>query len=236
MPTLMTQPTFDMLAVCLRQLSDKSVAEGIGPSHIFVPWAGEQLIAKGRGIYYVGIALNAEGRAEQKKGFQECLQGTENFCRRDLTSRRGTPFWRFVDRLSLEILGETYSLTQEKWGWSNLLKVAGSAGSPARWPDALIDGQRTACIAALREEIARLRDSLIVVTSANEYGILFKAVAEENLWDKQPRQSNIWWLRDPVSGNTYVRCYHPNNMQQRNFFEAAVNDVVRLARETLPPF
>jgi hypothetical protein len=61
--------------------------------------------------------------------------------------------------LTREILNGKYDQTQDSWGWSNLLKVAGSAGPPHDW-------------AALQEEIARLRDSLIVVTSEKEYGIL----------------------------------------------------------------
>ena len=105
-----------------------------------------------------------------------------------------------------------------------------------RKPNALIEGQRAACIKAFQEEIAPLRDSLIVVTSVNEYGILYKAVAEESRWDKQPRESNTYWFRDRIAGNTYVHCYHPKYMSKQRFFEAAVADVVRLARETLPSF
>jgi hypothetical protein len=169
MPTFMTQSTFDMLTDAWRQLAANPVPRSIGPSYIFVPWAGEQLVAKARGIYYIGIATDAEsGNGEQN--FEVALRGTENFCRHP--TRRHAPFWRFLDRLTREILNGKYDQTQDSWGWSNLLKVAGSAGPPHDWPPVLIESQRPACIAALQEEIARLRDSLIVVTSEKEYGIL----------------------------------------------------------------
>jgi hypothetical protein len=77
---------------------------------------------------------------------------------------------------------------------------------------------------------------LIVVTSEKEYGILYASVAEENRWDKSPRESKAYVLHNPVAGNTYVHCYHPNYMSRQGFFEAAVTEVVRLARDTLPPF
>ena len=230
MPTFMTHPTFAILTDVRRQL----VAEGdVAASYIFVPWAGEQLMATERGIYYVGIATNAED-AGGEPSFEAGLRSTENFCRHPTLGN--TPFWRFLDRLSRAILNDTYSRTQQRWGWSNLLKVAGTFGPPDHWPVALIDRQRAACIVALQEEIARLRDSLIVITSRNEYGILYDTVAEEARWDKKPRKSKTHVLHDPVTGNTFVRCYHPNYMVQKAFFEAAVTDVVQLARETLPPF
>ena len=59
MPTFMTKPTFDGLVAIWQQLSSKST-EGMEPSNSFVPWAGESVVAKARGIYYVGIATAAE--------------------------------------------------------------------------------------------------------------------------------------------------------------------------------
>lgn len=236
MPTFMTQPTFAMLTDVWRQLAAESVVGGIGPSYIFVPWAGEQLMATMRGIYYVGIATDAE-LPSGEPSFEAGLQGTEKTCQQPALGSLGrTPFWHFLNCLSRPILNDTHIQTRQRWGWSNLLKVAGTIGPPGEWPAALIDGQRAACRVAFREEIARLRDSLIVVVSGNEYGILYDSVAEEAKWDKQPRESKIYTLHDPASGNTYIHCYHPKYMQLNGFFDAAVNDVVQLARETLPPF
>jgi hypothetical protein len=136
----MSRSTFDTLADVWHQLAAKPIEADIGPS----PWAGDQLIAKSRGIYYVGIASDAEA----------------------------------------------------------------------------VDGEQ----------------SFEAVASGNEYGILYKAVAEESRWDKQPRESRTYWFRDRIVGNTYVHCYHPKYMSTQGFFEAAVIDIVRLARETLPSF
>ena len=233
MPSFMSRSTFDTLATVWHRLAEKPMAADIGPSNIFVPWAGERLLAQSRGIYYVGIATDAEA-ADDEQSVQACIRATEEFCRHP--TRGHSPFWRFLDRLTREILGGPYDQTQARWGWSNLLKVAGTAGEPGDWPAALIEGQRTACITALQEEIARLRDSLIVVASGNEFGILYQTVAEESRWDKQARESNIYWFRDGIAGNTYVHCYHPQYMSKQNFFEAAVTDIVRLAQETLPSF
>src|SRR5450759_3884612 len=143
MPTFMSRSTFDTLATVWQQLATKPVAAEIGPSNIFVPWAGEQLIAKSRGIYYCGIATDAEA-ADKEQSLEACLRSTEDFCRHP--TRGHAPFWRFLDRLTRELLGGPYDQTQERWGRSNLLKVAGTAGEPGGWPPALIEGQRAACI------------------------------------------------------------------------------------------
>jgi hypothetical protein len=233
MPTFMTQPTFDVLTTARRHLTAKSFPTGVRPSYIFVPWAGEQLIAKSRGIYYVGIATDAE-HSDGEGSFDGNVRGTEKFCRQP--TRGYSPFWRFMDRLTRELLGGPYDRTQERWGWSNLMKVAGSKGAPGEWPAEFVDVQRKACIAALRQEITRLQESLIVVTSAHHYGILYEAIAQERLWDKQHRPGHTYWLHDPLAKNTYVHCYHPNYMSRKHYFEPAAQEVVQLARETLPPF
>jgi hypothetical protein len=236
MPTLMTRPTFDLLVDVRRQL-----AEGVGPpppsidpSYIFVRWAGEQLIAKGRGIYYVGIANAEEGGSSQS--FEGALKGTEEFCRCPTVGY--SPFWRFLDRLTRELLNGPYDQTQEWWGWSNLLKVAGSAGSPDTWPLSFREKQRPASLLALQEEIGRLRDSLIVVVSANEYGILDRTVGERDGWDTHVIESTrgkagVRKLRGPM-GNTYLHLPHPNYMMRRGVFDSAVSYVVQNARELRP--
>jgi hypothetical protein len=233
MPTFMSRSTFDTLANVWHQLSAKPIEADIGPSNIFVPWAGEQLIAKSRGIYYVGIASDSEA-VDGEQSFEARLLATEDFYRHP--TRGYSPFWRFLDRLTREILGGPYDQTQEWWGWSNLLKVAGTVREPQYWPAVLIETQQAACIIAFQEEIARLRDSLIVVTSGNDYGILYKAVAEESRWDKQPSESKTYWFHDRIAGNTYINCYHPKYMSTQGFFEAALTEIVRLAHETLPSF
>lgn len=183
MPTLMTPATFQLLRTARDQMNIPENAPG-RPSNIFVPWAGKRVLSEGRGLYYVGIALDAEC-AYGEQTFDARLAGTENFCR---TPDRGhSPYWRFMNRLTTELVGGPYDRTQDGWGWSNLLKIAGSTGSPSEWGRTLIDDQRDACIVALCEEFVRLRDSLVVVTSNDSHGILHKVLPEESQWDTAKR-------------------------------------------------
>jgi hypothetical protein len=232
MPTLMTQSTFAKLSTIWGDLAAKSASEGVGPSNIFVPRAGQRLLATSRGIYYIGIATDA-GPADGEQTFDDCLDFSEQAC---LEPRlQHTPFWRFLDRLTREIFGAGYIAAQDAWGWSNLLKIAGSYGEPHTWPAWLVDEQRAACAAALREELGNLNESLIVIVSDKEYGILYEITGDKD-WNKDVRPSRTYWRHDPRTGNTYVHCYHPKYMALKGLFEPAVNDVVRLARETLPQF
>jgi hypothetical protein len=228
MPTLMSRPTFDLLFEARTQLSTELAEREIGP--IMVPWAGEQLVAEGRGVYYVGIATDKED-APTEQSFEQNLRDTETFVQHPTLGR--TPFWRLVDRVSRELLGETYSQTQRLWGWSNLLKIAGTSGPPGAWPQKLIEGQRPACVSAFREEIRRLNNSLILVTSANEYGILHDSVAAGGRWVKRG-ENGPHVLSDSVSGNTYVQCNHPNYLAQKRTFAVVIDEVILAARETLP--
>jgi hypothetical protein len=232
MPTFMTPDTFNSLKTVQEQLA--AALGTIGPSYIFLPWAGEQLIAKGRGLYYVGIATAADAAGTNEQEFGAALRGTENFCRRPTYGQ--TPFWLFLDALTRELLSGAYDRTQDRWGWSNLLKIAGTIGTPHSWPPALIDGQREVCVAAFREEIAKLRNSLIVVTSARDYGIIYEVAGPNHLWDTKPRESQLFFRQDVASGNMFVHTYHANYMRQRGIFDKAVADTVRLAREMLPEF
>ena len=229
----MTRPTFDLLAAAWRDLAAHTAAGGIGPSNVFVPWAGKQLIVKSRGIYYVGIAPDKKPLSG-KQSFKARLRSTEDFCGE--LSLGHAPFWAFLNQLTLKIFGRAYDETQDLWGWSNLLKIAGVRESPEKWPSSLIDRQRAACIAALKEEIVRLRDSLIVVASTYHYGILYEVFGEERLWNKNDRPGGTYHRRDPVTGNIFVHCYHPRPALQKRFFDEAVAEIVGLVRQRLPPF
>ena len=55
--------------------------------------------------------------------------------------RQRTPISRIHAHLAVpkwinthEILSGPYHATTERWGWSNLLKISWSKGSPAQWP------------------------------------------------------------------------------------------------------
>ncbi len=232
MPTLMTSAAFQQLRTARDQMTIPEGAPG-KPSNIFVPWAGKRLLSEGRGLYYVGIATAAECEYGEQT-FEARIAATEDFCTK--LDRGGSPYWQFMNRLTKELLGGPYNRTQHAWGWSNLLKIAGSTGSPSAWGPSLINGQRDACIVALREELAGLRDSLVVVTSNESYGILHEVVAEESRWDKVERPGCTYLLHDPASGNAFVHCYHPRYMRPNGLDEPAGAETLDFARRVLPPF
>jgi hypothetical protein len=235
-PTFMSEATFAQLSDAQQRLArdmpNRPDLHGLQPSYVFVPWAGSSLSAQ-RGIYYVGIAVNAEGPKEDQT-FQGGLMSTEGFSG---YGRENAPFWRFLDRLTRPLLGGAYHETLDRWGWSNLLKIAGNKGSPSRWPAMLSEYQREACVSSLREEFAHIHQSLVFIASLEEYGILRRILPSEEHWNKEfEATSRLWWIDDSATGNLYIHSYHPNFLQQNRLSEMAVVDSVELARRVLPPF
>jgi hypothetical protein len=239
MPILMTRSTFAALADVREQLVSKTFAastdDQASPGDIFVPWAGVKLL-EGPGIYMVGIAVDAEA-SEGRHSFESCLQATEAFCVNRRNEREHSPFWRFLDGLTRELLGGPYSETTDRWGWSNLLKICWSEGPPDHWPRELLELQREAYIAAMREELVRLQQSLVFVGALDDFGILKSTVGEESLWNKEHQEeAGLWWLSEAATGNLYVHGYHPSHARRQRFFEAALKRTVELARTHLSPF
>jgi hypothetical protein len=238
-PTFMSETTFAQLSDAQQRLArdmpNRPDLHGRLPSSVFVPWAGSSLTAQ-RGIYFVGIAVDAEA-PEEDQTFQGRLTSTEDFCGHGRHGREHAPFWRFLDRLTRPLLGGAYHETLDRWGWSNLLKIAGSAGSPSHWPAMLAEYQLEACVSSLREEFAHIQQSLVFIASCEEYGILRRILPSEEHWNKEfEATSGLWWIDDPPSRNLYVHSYHPKFLQLQRRFEMAVADSVELARRVLPPF
>ena len=232
MPTLMSRSTFDDLTTVWHDLLAKTPPGGIGPSNIFVPWAGEQLVARSRGIYFVGIATDADD-AEGEPSFEAGLRFSED-CLQTPRLRR-TNFWQFINRLTGAILGGPYYETQDRWGWSNLLKIAGTKETPGNWPATLIEGQRSACIAALKEEIANLRHSLILITSRESYGIAHEAFGDKDRWENQSHGAYL--RQDAVSRNVFVHCWHPKYLSfNQQLLDTTLTEIIRAAREKLTAF
>src|SRR5450432_1157511 len=114
MPTFMTLPTFERLATIHKRLLEESTASplGAGPSNVFVPWAGDRL-GKERGIYYIGIAIDASASDRTQTfvtslKFSDCSGGTPH-------DRTHSPFWRFLDHLTRNILKGPYHETADRW-------------------------------------------------------------------------------------------------------------------------
>lgn len=73
------------------------------------------------------------------------------------------------------------------------MKIGWSAGEPENWPARLIERQQAACAAALREELTRLRQSLIVVGSQDDFGILGEALGVLPDWHGEHDEATGLW-------------------------------------------
>jgi hypothetical protein len=232
MPTLMGEKTFGELKRVWTELN----AGPLAPSRddnlagICVPWAGSRLKKEG-GIYYVGMATNGDywtGHPQTREG---CLKLAKGLCTNRTDHLARTPFWQFLDGLTWGLFGAPFHESAERWGWSNLLKIGWSVGNPNEWrppvKPALINKQRDACVTSLREEFKKIRRSLIVVVSADTFGVL-DAVLESRNWNKEyHEQTGIYSFSDS-QGNLYVHGYHP-----RYLLGSPLGRTINLARTTL---
>jgi hypothetical protein len=100
----------------------------------------------------------------------------------------------------------------------------------------LIELQRNNCKEALREELSRLRESLIFVASNPEFGILYPVVGDETKWNKDHQDDGIWWLKDNLHGNLFVHGYHPSHARRRRFYDAKLKRAITLTRSLLSRF
>jgi hypothetical protein len=71
-------------------------------------------------------------------------------------------------------------------------------------------GAKHACAASLKEEINRLRNSLVVVASLKEYGIFWPNFGSEPEWNKErEKETWTWWRLDTHNNNLLIHTYHP---------------------------
>lgn len=206
MNTLMTNGIFSQLSLVRRKLVGRFKRGDI--ASIFVPWAGPQLKTDG-GIYYVGMATDGEFGGDSTRTFSACYEETAKLCNGRPHDRSNTPFWRYLNELSINYLGEPYHRTAALWGWSNLLKIGYSRGSPKNWPREIQDRQRVACIASLRAELGGLRRTLVHVVSNNEFGVFQDALRPGVVWEKEYENDGIYWWWDDAAENLYIHGYHP---------------------------
>ena len=121
------------------------------------------------------MATDKDYWAEDPPDFDQRLMRAESICMGHVFDWPRSPFWQFLDGLSWALLGAPLFESADQWGWSNLLKIGWSVGNPSRWRrqvPTLEKERRDVCIVALREEFAKLRNSLIVVASAYPLGVL----------------------------------------------------------------
>lgn len=229
MHTLMTQGAF----VKIKSVRDALLAEDHDVAGIFVPWAGSRLIREG-GIYYVGIATDGEYGAHERQTFERCYSWAATVGNGERHERSHTPFWRFLDELSLQLLRAPAHESADRWGWSNLLKIGCCNGSPSEWPQLVVTAQTPACIECLQQEFSRLKQTLIFIGSNDDYGIITESLPTKPQWDKSEEDAGVysWW--DEESFNLYIHGYHPGFAQRDGFFDAQLNKTVELARRDLP--
>jgi len=226
MHTLMTEQTF----LQLKQIRDQFIIEPhlSAVAGIFVPWAGPRLREEG-GLYYVGAATDGAFWAQSPQRFEDCYQRTADICNGKRHNRSGTPFWRFLDRLSIALFNAPYERTTAYWGWSNLLKIGFTDGTPASWHKEVADRQRAACIESLRQELAHLKDTTVFVASNATFGILDEAIGDTVPWVKADEDSGVYCHQDTQSRNLYIWGYHPKAAQLGKFFDEELEMVSKLA-------
>jgi hypothetical protein len=236
MTSFLTRQTFDHLTLLRDRLTrggyDVAAPDRAGVAGLFVPWSGAQLAARG-GIYWVGAGTEGDYGATDDQGFEACHERSARLCDRGAHGSAHTPTWMFLDTLTRGLLGGPYDATAGRWGWSNLLKIGWSVGRPEDWPSELIERQQQACAAALREEFARLRDSLIFVASLDDFGILGEALGGLPVWHGRDEATGLWWYRDAASGNLVVHGCDPAAARRGQFAEAALDRTLLLARNLL---
>ena len=240
MPTLTTRLTFNKLA----QVRAELVAQGFAPvtsgqpgiTGLFLPWAGRRLAEAG-GVYWVGAATEGIYGVENEQCFESCYEMAASLCDRGSHTHGHTPVWLFLDGLTRALLGGSYDTTADRWGWSVLLKIGWSVGTPEHWPSELIERQQAVCATALREELGQLRQSLIFVGSLDDFGILGECLGHTPNWHQEHTgQTGLWWFRDSSSGNLIIHGYDPSAARRGRFSEAALDRTILLARNLLPRF
>lgn len=203
----MSRNTFDRLKALRSELaSSRNVLEQTDGqlAGIFIPWVGSELETRG-GIYYVGIATNGEFGGDQPQEFDTQWAETESLCHGESHQRSGTPFWRFLNGLSLALLGGRFESTRQRWAWSNLLKIGWSVEPLPKW---LPKVQSDICSEALREETSGLRNTLIFIATAEDHNLLARWIGDVE-WSKERSSEGIYWMFDKRTGNLWVHGYHP---------------------------
>jgi hypothetical protein len=231
MPTLMSKTTHAKLDDVRSRLvaffgAGTEVTSGVGG--VFVPWTGTSPLDNG--IYYVGIGLH-EDITPEGESYEESLRKIDQDCLIIATDRRHTPYWAFLGELTSRLWGTTPTKAADRWGWSNLIKIGWSTGAPAKWPEDVIAKQAEACGDALKEELTKVRNSLVLITSNKPYGVIERAFGDQSDWNKDQTSPWLWWKVEPSVGNLIVHTDHAKPLRLRGFWEPALVRICELCRE-----
>lgn len=228
MNTLMSEETFGDL----RKARDSLVAAGEDMAGIFIPWAGPELLRSG-GIYYVGQGTRGWYGSDQSQTMEVCYKMLSDIERGEL--KEHTLFWKFLNRLSIALLGRPSQETAQRWGWSNMLKIGCRTNNAQGWPARAKDWQRDICIRALKEEFARLRHALIFIASNETFGVLEHCVPNWEARDKSQEEHGVHSQWDGAASNLYVNGYHPRAASQQCFLDAQLRVTLNLAKRFAVP-
>ncbi len=199
------------------------------PAGIFVPWAGKNLRLTG-GLYYVGIATDGEYNHDVEQSFSCCSKWSEELAQEGGNGRSHTPFWRYLNGLTNHLYGKDAALSSDNWGWSNLLKIGRTKGSPKDWPKTLINKQKDVAVFCLKHEFSILEKSIIFIGCSDDYGIL-DIVLDNPEWNMEFKEIGLYYTIN--KSNIYIWGYHPKYVSFIKLFDKQFEMIKRLVFENL---
>jgi hypothetical protein len=227
--TLLTESLFNELSNARDTLIQQFGLDNVSGIHL--PWAGNRLLnpTKGtRGLYYLGIATHNNYATNVAQNYKAALEYSKREWRVDPTGSQGTPFWQFLNGLTMSMYGQRYFDCIERWGWSNLFKIAhNTIKTPSKWPDGFFKTQRDASAAALRDELDQLKNAVIFIGS-NETREMVCPVLPKAKWDTTYNDVGISFWRDNITGNIYIWGYHPGNARLKKYFDRMLERTLSL--------
>jgi hypothetical protein len=231
MGTLLNEVNYNQLRLARKSLIHKFGEAKIAGIHL--PWAGGQLLEPSDGklsIYLIGSAPARNYASGIHQSFNASLDHLEKGFREEPEFRKHTPFWRFLSGLTKHFFGKSHYDCFERWGWSNLFKIAYNEGCESKWPDLLFQMQKAACARALATEFKKLQGALIFVGSNSDHGLLQETLPRAR-FDKTYECDGVHYWSDEQSGNLYVWGYHPNAAQRGKFFDSMLKRTIYLAAQ-----
>jgi hypothetical protein len=145
--------------------------------------------------------------------------------------RKYTSFWRFLAGLTGELLSDKPEATLSGWGWSNFLKIGHC--TEKKPPKEMVELEADACRQSLAAEIAAIKNSLIFVASADDFGMMDVISGSACNWQKSYEDDGIWYQM-VAHENLLMHGYHPNFAYLDGFFDQMLNRTTELARKHLP--
>jgi hypothetical protein len=222
MGTLLTEAIFNELCKTRERLTRDFGADNVSGIHL--PRAGDQVlkpIKKVRSLYVVGIAPDKDYAASVPPDFAAARIYCEHEWRDDPKGRSGSPWWRFVNGLTLDMYGKRHYDCTDCWGWSNLVKIAFNKGSPNDWPGDFIGIQKGLCVETLRYEFDQLTNATIFIGigSDDKRWKMLPLILPEARWNPEHDNDGISFWDHKSTSNLYMWGCHPMDAQIHNFFD-----------------